>query len=191
MSKRKRIGVDVDLVVAPSDLSWWEWLENRYECKVGLLTQYPYNLAECFRIPEHDDPMSYWNNLDYFTMEPIEGCKEELEKLSKEYDIVFISSCEGRHHKSKYYWLKQHFPFMEGCIYTKEKYLLNDSLAVMIDDRRDNLAKFDQHKRIFYNTPYRQTTKCAARVMEGWENGYEIIKWVIEEGERIEQSGTI
>lgn len=156
------IGVDCDLTICRSDLLWVEWLINNCsysnrETWEGLHSGWKihsYDLGLYF--PSIKDPMDYWRELDYDQFEPIEGSVEALQKLSEYFGIVFISSIKGNHNKSKYYWLKKHFPFMEGYIATKEKYLMGNSVVGMIDDRKSHLAGFDHHKRILFETNYDQ-----------------------------------
>lgn len=98
-----------------------------------------------------DDPLDFWRSEDlYDCLEPIEGCVQKLEQLSKYFGIVFVSRLKGNHHRSKVYFLKKHFPFMTGFVGTHEKWILNDSLVAMVDDLEDNLSKFDVDKRIHF-----------------------------------------
>ena len=166
MTKRI-IGVDVDLTVCPSDDGWREWLGNKYGCVKCPMTEY--NFSHYY--PHADDPFEYWRSLEYSQFDPLKGSVEKLEQLSSYFDIVFISAIKGKHNKEKYYWLKEHFPFLKGYIATKEKFLMNNSVCVMIDDRLDNLQGFDQHKRVFYKTPYSQNETCGVGyVIDDWES---------------------
>lgn len=155
------IGVDVDLCICPSDVGWMNWLFESGHCVWGgnALKTKPYNLGKL--CPTHPDPYQYWRELDYSQFTPIEGSVETLEKLSNYFGIVFISSVKGNHNKQKYYWLEKHFPFMQGYIATKEKYLMNDSVVAMIDDRNEMLKGFDFHKRVRFNTCYTQDVECS------------------------------
>jgi len=166
MTKRI-IGVDVDLTVCPSDDGWREWLGNKYGYVKCPMTEY--NFSHYY--PHADDPFEYWRSLEYSQFDPLKGSVEKLEHLSSYFDIVFISAIKGKHNKEKYYWLKEHFPFLKGYIATKEKFLMNNSVCAMIDDRLDNLQGFDQHKRVFYKTPYSQNERCGvAYVIDDWES---------------------
>jgi 5'(3')-deoxyribonucleotidase len=167
---KRRIGVDCDLTVCPSDVGWARWLTEhssvRYYDKWA--EEIDYNMATHF--PDVEDPYQYWRELDYSQFTPIKGSVEKLKALSEYFDIVFISANKGTHTKSKYYWLKEHFPFMKGYMATKEKYLMNDSVVAMIDDRKDILKGFDLEKRVIYSTPYQQTSECPVSfLIESWE----------------------
>lgn len=101
--------------------------------------------------PHLEDPLDFWRDENlYDNLVPMEGAVEKLEQLSKYFGIVFVSRLKGNHHRSKVYFLKEHFPSMTGFIGTHEKYLLNDSLVAMVDDLEDNLSKFEAHKRIHF-----------------------------------------
>lgn len=172
------IGIDVDLTVCPSDQGWINWLNERsskYDPSMWLefkssTIKLPYNLGSMFA-EEIEDPMEYWRELDYTGLKPIKGSVEKLKELSAYFDIVFISAIKGKHNKEKYYWLKEHFPFLKGYMATKEKFLMNNSVCAMIDDRLDNLQEFDQHKRVFYKTPYSQNETCGVGyVIDAWES---------------------
>jgi len=164
------IGVDVDLTVCPSDDGWADWLYVNSD--ITDLSWYKpeinYNLSTYFN---HTDPFEYWRSLEYSQFQPLKGSVEKLEQLSTYFDIVFISAIKGKHNKEKYYWLKEHFPFLKGYLATKEKFLMNNSVCAMIDDRLDNLQGFDQHKRVFYKTPYSQNETCGVGyVVDDWES---------------------
>lgn len=180
MVSKRLLGVDCDLCVCPSDEGWMQWLKyyNGFGKVVhredGLL---PYNLAEMF--PNFKDPYQYWRELDYSQFQPIKGSVEALEKLSQYFGIVFISQAKGSHHKSKYYWLDYYFPFNEGVMLTKEKYLMNSSVVAHIDDRKEHLKGFDFNKRICFNTPYTQSVECDVAIdFSGWDD--EIVEIICE-----------
>lgn len=165
------LGCDVDICICPSDIGWNDYLKyfNGFakvvEREDGML---PYDLSQ--RYPSVADPYQYWRNLDYSQFEPLEGSVEVLQDLSKDFDIVFISQMKGTHAKSKYYWLDHHFPFKKGVILTKEKYLMNNSVAAMIDDRLEHLNGFDKNKRILFETIYTQSVQCYTQYQfSAWE----------------------
>ena len=122
------LGVDVDDTIVTMD--WEAWKAKQ---EVGY------------------DPLDYWrSDTLYDNLQPMEGVVEKLGQLSKYFRIIFVSRLKGNHHRSKVYFLKKYFPFMEGFVGTHEKWILNDSLVAMIDDLPDNLTKFAPHKRILF-----------------------------------------
>lgn len=176
----RQIGCDVDLVCAPSDRGWLEWLYSNasekdkadYSLLFCGLPKQPYNLSSLF--PSVENPMEYWNTVDYDQFEPLEGSVDALERISKYFGIVFISHIEGDHGRSKCKWLKKHYPFLTGLSYTREKFIHNDSVVAMVDDRLNHLQGFDIQKRILFNTPYTQDVQCEVwKTMNGWKDADE------------------
>lgn len=160
------IGVDVDLVVCPSDQGWLDWFceEARKVNKLGYSiygNNRNYALGDYF--PFIEDPMEYWRELDYFQFGPIEGSVETLEKLSKHFGIVFVSRTKGNHSKSKYYWLQKHFPFMTEYVSMHKKGVIEKAFECMIDDRLSVLQGFPQEKRVLFSTPYTQDVECSVQ----------------------------
>lgn len=174
MSKRI-LAVDCDLTVCPSDVGWGNYLKansayDRSNWEGHFDEPLPYNLGTLF--DDIKDPLAYWRELDYNQFQPLEGAVEKLKALSTYFDIVFISAIKGNHTKTKYYWLKQHFPFMSAYVATKEKWVLNqDKTVALIDDRLDNLEGFDYNKRVLFKTPYEQSSDCSVTyTIEDWNS---------------------
>jgi 5'(3')-deoxyribonucleotidase len=161
--------VDVDLVVAPSDVHWREHLGQKHGYVKCAMTNY--NFGSYY--PQVENAYSFWKDLDYFDMKPIEDSVEKLEALSKYFQIVFLSAEKcGYNSKNKKSWLKEHYPFLTGYVSTEEKWLLdNDNVVGLIDDRLDNLKGFDYHKRIVYKTRYEQKIECpVVWTIEDWNS---------------------
>ena len=168
---KRRLGCDVDLTVVDTGTAWRCWLDEQSDWSgLHIPKDSPeYNLGVYY--PTVADPMDFWRELDYSALTPLPGAMEALEKLSKYFEIVFISANKGTHGKSKYYWLQDHFPFMTGFLATKEKFLMNEGVVGMIDDRLSMLKGFDFNKRILFNTPYRQDVECKVNMtLDGWND---------------------
>lgn len=154
---RPIIACDVDCTIVDTGREHWKWLcektveDNPFPDGVLL----PYNLGECFGVPE-DEAMDFWRSETlYDELEPIAGCVDVLEHLSKEAEIVFVSQIKGRHTRSKYYFLKKWFPFMAGYVATKEKRFAR--CDILIDDRLHHLASMPESVKTFLiETPYEQ-----------------------------------
>lgn len=161
-------GIDVDLVVAPSDLYWIYWMDAIYGDKKDFTlksedAKFNYDTAmyyQNFKEITGVDPYIYWDEAHlYDVMQPIPGSVETLRQIKEDgNNIVFISYTKGDHMASKVRFLKRHYPFVEfngysgdGFIATKEKGLV--SVDVMVDDRANNLHMFKEEViKIFYNT---------------------------------------
>jgi 5'(3')-deoxyribonucleotidase len=168
------IGVDVDLCVVNTDWEWWSWMITNYGPPTGaqdLRMLRKYNLTAYWPNEDPDKLMNFWRQEGlYDNLQPIQGSFRTLLDLSEDgHKIVFISSVKGNHNKSKYYFLKRHFPFMSGYIATKEKHFVD--VDVMIDDRDTNLLPFKKGvKLIRYKTNYIQGVEPNPRIeiIDGW-----------------------
>lgn len=161
--------VDVDLVVAPSDVHWREYLGEKHGYVKCPMTNY--NFGSYY--PHVENAYSFWKDLDYFDMKPIEGSVEKLEALSQYFQIVFLSAEKcGYSSRNKKSWLMEHYNFLTGYVSTEEKWLLNnDKVVGIIDDRLDNLKGFDKEQRILFETPYTQNVEVdVAMSFNVWNN---------------------
>lgn len=155
-----KIAVDCDLTVVNTGQCWLEWLNKVTRGpKVDLtgVTNIPYNLSEFFpELQEHVDPFDFWRNKYlYYGMEPIIGSQSVLEWAHEQgHKIIFVSSVTGQHGSSKYYWLKEHFPFLDGVVFTREKWAVG--CDVLIDDRNEFLNQMGNVFKIRFDTPYTQ-----------------------------------
>lgn len=154
--------VDVDLTVVDTATPWRNWMITRSSSPLRLgdaYKQLPYDLTKIFSPDSFPnvDPYDYWRQESlYDDLLPLEGSVEVLEELSYDHEIVFVSALKGNHHKSKYNFLKKHFPFLSGFIGTKEKGYVRGS--IIIDDRNSYLNQFDPvyTKRIKKETIFTQ-----------------------------------
>lgn len=164
-----KIVCDWDLVVAPLDVAWLEWLVKVSGDCVGFseavknvdydLTKYFPGFREKFNI----DPYGFLDNPHlYDTMGCIKPMANFLEGVVKEGDNALIASVtKGGHLSSKHKHVLRTLPTIDfgkgsgnGFFATKEKYLLPCDIA--IDDRAENLLYFPDHVvKIYYNTMYK------------------------------------
>lgn len=149
----KRVAViDCDQTVVNTAYSWWQWLE--LHTKAGYAYEdvsLNYNFADVYadvwdKQGKTGHPFDYWRGkCVYDSLSPIQGSVEALQALhDKGWDIIFVSAVKGDHHKSKYGFLKEHFPFMAAFIATKEKGYVKADLV--IDDRNKFLNMFDDRE---------------------------------------------
>ena len=173
------LGVDIDLTFVDTGRGWFNWLRDRselvvpdYDTLVAAGEKIPYDLSSVFTDIPPPVTLDYWrpDNL-YDNMEPLPHAVEALRSLKEEkgYKIVFVSTIKGDHHKSKYYMVEHHVPFLDGFIATKEKHFAR--VDVMIDDRLNVLEKMDKTPvRIQMNTPFDQYTT--------WEPTHKVDNWL-------------
>jgi len=69
---------------------------------------------------------------------------------------------------------------MTEYVATHGKWVMNDSVVAMIDDRKDVLELFDFNKRIWFNTPYTQSSDCSVHLeFDRWNDN--VVKMICEE----------
>lgn len=180
----KICAVDVDLTVVDSGYAWYKWLEDM--TKVGFSYEWVSQWYD-FSIPYavawknkgcSGSPFDFWRGKRvYDNLEPIEGCVDALETLSKKgYKIVFVSAIKGDHHKSKHSFLKRNFPFMSGFVATKEKWAVKAD--IIIDDRNKFLNMFgDDVMKIQTVTPFDQDEPLKGAVDKYIDDWFEFELW--------------
>lgn len=164
-----QIVCDWDLVVAPLDVAWLEWLNKISGLGVKIdtftknadydLTNYFPGFREEFNI----DPYGFLDNPHlYDTMSFVPGMPDFLKYVSRKGSNLLIASVtKGGHLSSKHKHVLRTLDTIDfskgsgnGFFATKEKYLLPCDIA--IDDRADNLLYFpDEVVKIYFNTPYK------------------------------------
>ena len=180
------IGIDVDIPVVDTPQVWVNWMSSVCEQYENIPVKDPeYNISTYFTPPEGRDLMDFWRSCTLY--DNLTPRKEAVQSIRDLYDagnrIIFVSSIKGNHHKSKYNFLKKHFPFMSGFIATKEKHYVD--VDVMIDDRTSHLNAFHQQARndvlcIRYSSPYKQYVEDDENtvVLDAWKDiYYEVLQW--------------
>lgn len=190
----RKVIVDCDLTVVRSDLEWVKWLQRKASEEDDDIYAFyllrdelkiPYDLTEIYKDASVrlGGGMNFWKELDYTNLTPMEGSVDALGKISKHCSIIFASHIEGNHGRTKYNWLKKHFPFLDGVMFTREKYLLNSNEVVgVFDDRLSHLSGFEVHKRIQIDTPYTQDgyeETIVAQSFSDWRD-FNVEKWLKE-----------
>lgn len=163
-----RLGVDVDLTVVDTGQEWYNYLRGVSEIEVPPYEDFlvantvaPYNMADVFKDIDYQKCLGYWREEHlYDNLQPLKDSVQVLEdlKISKGYEIIFVSTIKGNHHKSKYYFLKKNYPFLDGFIATKEKKYAK--IDLMVDDRLNVLELLDRNVITVQKiTPFDQTSK--------------------------------
>lgn len=175
-NKRKIMLVDVDLTVVDPSKMWIEYMNKISGYNITLEDRecYPYDLSKLYpQWVDRDALFSFWNKQDlYDDMNPIENSVEVLKEMNKAgFNIVFASVIKHGHDKSKYYFLKRNFPFMAGCVYTREKGFIKAD--VFIDDRNFYLDQFgDDVVKIRKTSQFKQDHPDPSQflVMDDWND---------------------
>lgn len=164
-----RVVCDCDLVIAPADIPWLEYLNavsGENVCFNTTQKEVDYDITKYF--PDFEkkygiSPMSYWDRAHlYDTMGVIKGADDVLNSLVQRGGHLRIAShTKGGHFSSKYRYINRVLDKVDfgrgtgnGFFATKEKYLLPCDMA--IDDRAENLVLFpDDVVKIYLNTIYK------------------------------------
>lgn len=185
MTKPIIIGVDVDLVLAASDVKWVEWMCRLTGYRPALLDKevHSYDLSLYFkdRLDKLGiDPLDFYRNEGvYDWIDPEEGSQEGLKRLKESIDckIIAVSHCKGNHFKSKWQFLKRNFgDCIDGFIATKEKWAVRCDF--FIDDRNEYLNGMPSDVFcIRYSTPYTQFEGEQRGITEAksWQHVVDII----------------
>lgn len=184
----KIVAVDVDLTVVDTAVEWWKWLEDvtgaglPYE-EVSKHYDFTIPYSQIWKDKEISGcALDFWRQRHlYGNLKPVEGSVDALRTLKQMgYDIVFVSTIKGDHSKSKYYFLEEHFPFLDGVILTKEKgYVKAD---IVIDDRNKCLNMFPDSNviKVKVDTPFSQDEQLIVPVAHTLKNWHSFIDWVKE-----------
>jgi 5'(3')-deoxyribonucleotidase len=137
--RNKVIAIDVDLTVVDTLTPWLDWFKSKTGRNI-LNEDHTYDLVPEMRqiIKEVQvapfDPMDFWKKPDlYDDLAPAEGCVEAIKELSKNYEIVFVSSCVSEHINSKISFLQRNFGHHVKFISTFHKEFV--AYDYLIDDR--------------------------------------------------------
>lgn len=146
------IGVDVDGVVVDTPTIWLDYLRSITGVKIDTENVVDYDYTRYFKDELGEmgtDGMDFWRRRDlYDNLLPVDGAQQELQFLKEMgHEIVFVSSIKGDHSKSKYYFLKKHFPFMDGYLTTKEKRYAG--VDILVDDFANNFIGSKFHCLLF------------------------------------------
>jgi 5'(3')-deoxyribonucleotidase len=182
----KIIACDVDLVLAQSDVLWWEWMSRM----VGLETIPPipaiaeYDLSKYFKSRMevlNIDPMDFWRGDSLYTWcDTIAYSREVLYCLKQSgFKIIAASHIKGNTNKSKFQFLKRNYgELLDAYLATKEKHYVR--CDYLIDDRISNLNKMPENVTcIRLDTPYTQDEEPTRdiAICKDWN---EILKFILE-----------
>lgn len=159
------IGVDVDVTIVRSDLGLIGYLNNlsgMCQSVNKLIADHgkiPYDVSEAYPDLTYKDTLDYWHqDCLYDDLIPRHYSIQALRNLSKDHDIVFVSTVVGNHYASKRRFLEKYFPFVDGFIATCDKQYAK--VDILIDDRLDVLECVNRVGIIpvQFLSPYTQTS---------------------------------
>lgn len=154
MTKKLKIGVDVDETIVHTGEAWYEWLVRSLGEPERSAKPYPYNVASLFEdrfLTQFIDPYGYFEHVDYSALRPVEGAKENIDRLhSLGHEIIFVThvlKTKVNHLASKCEYLEKTFPYA-SVVVTEDKQCVD--LDVLVDDNPEYLNKV-HCERIWFN----------------------------------------
>lgn len=161
-----RVVSDVDLTILDTCFCKGGWVDTLY--KTGAKINYDllwddiskksidYSLSKY--VTDTKDQFDFWRGTGvYDGLKPYPEAEYYLNKISEDFDLVFLSAIKGSHNKSKYYFLKRYFPLMKAYIATKEKEEVLRDGDFFIDDRNNNINNvYTDTVLVRYNTLFTQ-----------------------------------
>ena len=131
---KKVLGIDVDLTVVDTlhPWLWWYYEESGIELTDEDIKGKNYNIETLMAGVK--EPLKFWEIEDlYDELSPEPDAKKYIDKLSEEFEIVFVSSVFNKHIESKEKFLKRFFPYA-GFIATHSKKYID--VDYFIDDHK-------------------------------------------------------
>lgn len=190
--------VDVDLCVVDPIQGWIDHLNETTNSCISPLSicnfeNVNYDLVSYWKEKLEGtgkDGYEYWRKEDlYDNLKPVAFSQDVLSIFKEDgYNIGFVSSLKGNHHKSKANFLKRYFGFFDFFVGTKEKWALGYiPNSVMIDDRLTNLAPMPEGvKLVQLMSPYKQDIDITSRpvLKYTWTMGVGPLKEFIDKEEK-------
>ena len=147
MDDKKRLIVDMDGVLADIYPQYIRLEREETGKKIDLADTWGKSEEEAF-----PNSRKHLNMRGFFRTSPvIEGAVEALKLLGECYEIFIVSSATQFPNslEEKYYWLKEHFPFIswQQLVLCGTKKLIKGD--IMIDDHFKNLDVFEGRSLLF------------------------------------------
>lgn len=168
--KKGTIAIDQDWVLAKLTDKWVKTYNAIFDDDLKVEDIKNWNIAE-FVKPEAKDYIINILNLHKFyrDLEVVSDSQRVLKKLSEDYELIIVTDPFTRmSFKSKYDWLREHFPFIEprNFIFTGNKSMIKADY--LIDDGVHNLVAFSGTP-ILFDAPYNRETNDYYRVLN-WQD---------------------
>jgi 5'(3')-deoxyribonucleotidase len=122
----------------------------------------------------------------YENLPPVdEYVVDELEKLSKQYEVIIVTAAYPDNVPEKWRSMQRLFPFisLENFMTVKKKYLINGDM--LIDDGVHNLIPFSETGRPVIGIPRPWNTSIRNQILfkqNGWKGMKETVDSIFEEG---------
>lgn len=164
----KSIAVDMDNVIADVESHYLDWYEKDYGVKLNKndLTGVP----ELEAFPDKSAVRKFLHTPGFFKTVPVvPGAQEAISVLKETFDVYIVSAAMEfpQSLEEKYFWLKEHFPFIgwQKFIFCGHKGIIDTDF--MIDDHLKNL-NFCKGRGILFSACHNAEVDYPVRV-NNWE----------------------
>lgn len=185
-NKKKRgiIAIDQDWVLAKLTDKWVKTYNAIFDDNLEIEDIKGWNIADYVK-PEAKDYILNILNLHKFyrDLEVVKDAQRVIEKLSEDYEIIIVTDPFTRmSFKSKYDWLREHFPFIEprNFVFTGNKSVIQADY--LIDDGVHNLETF-KGKALLFDAPYNREDTRFYRVLN-WQDIEHLFDYKLDEVEK-------
>ena len=140
MIKKKTVAIDMDGVLADVETHFINWYERDYGVKISKDKLIGVPEGDAF--PDKGAVRRFAMTPGFFSTVPvINGAVEAVKKIMETYEVYIVSAAMEfpQSLPEKYYWLKEHFPFIEwrNIVFCGDKSVINTDY--LIDDHCKNL----------------------------------------------------
>lgn len=170
---------DVDGVVVDVSYHWYEHIMSLHDDPQAARLEFPFKDVsleyDYSKFSPHwrtKEALDFWKSPDlYDDAPPLEAAVDVLrEVVASGIQLVFCSHVEGHHAKSKFFFLKDYFPFMHGFVATREKNFVRASGVV--DDLTKHLLSFpDTTHKFLYSRPHNSgEVHSDVKIISSWSD---------------------
>lgn len=173
MTRKTRIAVDMDEVIADAIARFQEWYLRDYQLELTLEQLQGKRAAEVVA-PEHQAAVrDYVNQEGFFRDLPvIQDSQEVLRRMSERYELFIATAAMEFPNcfRDKYDWLQQHFSFIPwpNYVFCGDKSIINADY--LIDDNTFNFVDF-RGEGILFSAPHNRHETGYRRVNNWQEVG--------------------
>lgn len=168
--KKQIIAVDVDWVLAKLVTKWLLVYNTIFNDNLTINDVVSWNMKQIIK----EEAKPYMNNIlnlpgFYRDLDVVDDCVRVLEKLSENYEIIFVTDPFTKEAlKSKFEWLQEHFPFI-----STRNYVFTGNKSVILADYLidDGVHNFEGFKGIplLFDAPYNRDDTRFYRVLN-WQD---------------------
>lgn len=156
-----RIGIDIDGVL--TDIETFEFENGSKYFKKPIINPKGYSSKNIFEVSDDEDD-EFWSKAiyDYINVDARNYASEVIKKLKDDGNEIYIitnrtselSYCDISEEQMKQHvinWLNKNNIYYDKLIFsdgTKEKYILDNKIDIMIEDKPKNIMKLSQYIKV-------------------------------------------